>query len=135
METSALVKTNPSLRLEVALANSGSFYHPNTSFGIENSTHHYINLITNNNSETGILFGNGISYCDGGITYTPATGSPTPRVMNFRTANTTTMTLYGNGNLSVTGSLLQSSDRNLKKKHFSSIKFAFIDTTTERVYL
>lgn len=108
-------KTNPSLKFEMTLANSGSSYHPNTSVGVESNSHHYINLITNNNSETGILFGNGISYADGGITYTPATGSPTPRVMNFRTANTTTMTLYSNGNLGIAGSLFQNSDMNLKK--------------------
>jgi hypothetical protein len=58
-------KANPSLKLEVTLANSGSSYHPNTSVGIESNNHHYINLITNNASETGILFGNGMSYCDG----------------------------------------------------------------------
>lgn len=109
------IGTTPRTRLDVVVSSSGSFYHPNTSLGVESSTNHYINLITNNDSETGILFGNSISYADGGITYTPATAPSNARAMTFRTANTTPMILYNNGNLALAGTLYQNSDAVLKK--------------------
>jgi len=108
-------KPNPLLRLEVSLANSGSSYHPSASVGIESNASHYLNLITNNNSETGILFGNGVSYSDGGITYRAVNAASDPRAMYFRTANTTPMILYNNGNMAIAGALYQNSDAGLKK--------------------
>jgi Chaperone of endosialidase/Head domain of trimeric autotransporter adhesin len=107
-------KPNPSMKLEIFVSGSGSFYHPQTSLGIEQNSSHYINLITNNSSETGILFGNNISGSDGGITYR-ATNVPDPQALYFRAASITRMAVYNNSNVWIGGSLIQASDARLKK--------------------
>jgi hypothetical protein len=107
--------TNPRTRLDVFLSGSGSSYHPQTSVGIEHSGSHYIDLLTSNTGETGILFGNA-SYAgaDGGITYR-ATNVTDPRSLYFRVTSTTRMMIYGTGSAWLQGSLTQASDVRLKK--------------------
>jgi hypothetical protein len=111
-----LGKTNPTRKLEVFLGNSGSSYHSQTSVGIEYNYTHYLSMLTNNQSEVGILFGN-VTYggADGGIIYRGVEYGINPRTMYFRIAGDTRMIIHPNSNVWIGGSLIQASDARLKK--------------------
>jgi hypothetical protein len=108
---------NPHRKLEIFIASSGgSIYHPETSVGIESNGSHYIDLITSDIGETGILFGNKTYWgADGGITYRSVSNTLDPRCLYFRVAGNRRMVIYPNGNMWLEGIYIQASDARLKK--------------------
>ena len=81
------------LHVRVSPAGYSGFYHPGLS--IEGADRTYAGLVTPNNKESGILFGNLYNNADGGIIYN---NPSTPRGLHFRTANNNTrMAIDSNG--------------------------------------
>ena len=104
----------PAVRFDIFIGPTGSTYHPQTSLGVESDNSHYINLLTNTNSETGILFGNNFSGADGGITYRAVTAAVDPQALYFRSMGFTRMIMKKMGEVWIQGVLTQSSDARLK---------------------
>lgn len=59
--------TNPLSGLHVQNGSSGASLHPNANIIIEDSSRSYLNFLSTNVIEAGIVFGNPTSYVDGGI--------------------------------------------------------------------
>lgn len=92
--------TTPENTLHVYKASAGAVTgYSNAPLIVENSTHCYINLLTPDASERGILFGSASDNVSGGIIYNSSSLS---NGFQFRTnGNTTRMTLNQSGNLGI----------------------------------
>jgi hypothetical protein len=102
--------TTPLTNLHVFGGASGNTS-PFSQMAVEGSGNTYINLLSPNANETGILFGKASDAASGGIIY-----NNTPNAFQFRTnGNITRLTIFNNGNATLTGTLTQSSDSRLKK--------------------
>ena len=90
----------PEGKLHVLRASAGTVTaNANAPLVVENSTSNYINLLTPNASERGILFGDNLNAQDGGIIYGNVN---LPDGLQFRTnGNVTRMSLTATGNLGV----------------------------------
>ena len=109
----------PESMLHIKKGDAGAItYYPESNLNVESNANNYISLLSPNNRESGILFGNPSSNVDGGIIYNNSTN----KNLQFRTnGNITRMTLSNAGNLTVTGTvtascgLLVCSDARYKK--------------------
>jgi len=107
--------SNPANKVHIKTGNSGAipFTSQFTALVVENNDHTYLNILSPEASETGILFGKPSSAASGGIIYN--FGS-VPNGFQFRTnGNITRMEIYNNGNAWLQGTLMQASDLRLKK--------------------
>lgn len=90
----------PDQTLHVHKGSAGSASgHTNAPLVVENSTHSYINILSPDASERGILFGDPASNIDGGVLYNSST---TPNSLQFRTGgNITRMVIDASGNIGI----------------------------------
>ncbi|MEO6252235.1 MAG: tail fiber domain-containing protein [Ferruginibacter sp.] len=108
-------KNNPANRLHIVLGASGAtpFSSIFTPLVVEGNSHTYINLISPEANETGILFGKPSHAASGGILYNNVGAS---NGFQFRVAgNITKLELFSTGNATLQGTLTQISDARLKK--------------------
>lgn len=92
--------TAPDQTLHVHKGSAGSASgNANAPLVVENSTHSYINILSPDASERGILFGDPTSNVDGGVLYN---SSGAPDGMQFRTSgNVTRMVIDAGGNVGI----------------------------------
>ena len=90
--------TTPLVPLHISTGASGNIT-PFSPLVVEGNNNTYINLLTPNNKETGLLFGKADNAASGGIVYNNVS---TPNGFQFRTAgNITQMILNNTGNLGI----------------------------------
>ena len=96
----------PESMLHIKNGDAGAItYYAESNLNVESDANNYISLLSPNNKESGILFGNPSSNVDGGIIYNNSTN----KNLQFRTnGNVTRMTLSAAGNLTVTGTVVAS---------------------------
>lgn len=104
--------TEPLVRLHIQQGASGNAS-PFSPLVVEGGNNTYINLLSPNVNETGVLFGKAEDASSGGIVYN---SNPNLNGFQFRVnGNTTKMALYFDGNAWLQGFLTQGSDLRLKK--------------------
>ena len=90
---------NPGSRLHIAYNSSGYIGGNVLGMTLESNTNTYLNILSPNSNETGILFGKASDYASGGIVYN---NNAHLNGLEFRTnGNVTRMVLLDNGNLGV----------------------------------
>ena len=109
-------KTNPVNKVHITYAPSGAipFSSIFTPLVVEGNSHTYINLLSPDANETGILFGKASNAASGGILYNNIGAS---NGFQFRVGgNVTKFELFTTGNATLQGTLTQASDARLKKE-------------------